>query len=69
MRADSDLKLLIVKRGDHRHLEPTGQIYGSLGYRAYDLDITVATPEEVEKYSDEHCLVLYPHAWRAAGVI
>jgi hypothetical protein len=40
----------------------------TLGRRNFGVDITVVTPEEVEKYRDEHCLVIHP-ALREGKVI
>lgn len=68
MRPGSDLDLLVIKSGDYHHIEISQQIYRALGGRNFAVDITVATPEEVAKYGNEHCLVLYP-ALREGKVI
>ena len=59
MREDSDIDLLVVKAGDYHHIELAQQIYAALGPRSVPVDITVVTPEEVERYRDEPALVLY----------
>lgn len=60
MRPSSDVDLLVIKAGDYHHIEMAQRIYSALGRRDFAVDITVATPEEVEKYGDEYCLILYP---------
>lgn len=59
MKPDSDLDLLVIKRGEFHHIELAQRIYRALGTREIAVDITVATPEEVEKYRDAYGLVLY----------
>jgi predicted nucleotidyltransferase len=56
----SDLDLLVVKSGDYHHIEMAQRIYAALGRRDFAVDVTVATPEEVDRYGNEYCLVLYP---------
>ncbi len=59
MKPGSDLDLLVIKRGEFHHIELARRIYRALGTREIGVDITVATPEEVEKYRDAYGLVLY----------
>jgi len=59
MKPSSDVDLLVIKAGDYHHIEIAQRIYSALGRRDFAVDITVATPEEVEKYRDEYCLILY----------
>ena len=59
MKPSSDVDLLVIKAGDYHHIEMAQRIYSALGRRDFAVDITVATPEEVEKYRDEYCLILY----------
>lgn len=59
MKASSDIDLLVVKAGDYHHIEVAQQIYAALGRRDFAVDISVATPEEMERYGDEYSLVLY----------
>ena len=64
----SDLDLLVIKSGDYHHIEMAQRVYAALGRRTFAVDVTVVTPEEVEKYGNEYCLVLYP-ALREGKVI
>jgi predicted nucleotidyltransferase len=68
MGPNSDLDLLVIRRGDYRHLTATQEIYRALRGIEYAKDIVVVTPEEVERYKDSFCLVLYP-ALREGKVI
>jgi predicted nucleotidyltransferase len=68
MDSSSDVDLLVIRSGDYHHIEMAQRIYAALGKRQFAVDVTVATPEEVEKYRDEYCLVLYP-ALREGKVI
>ena len=56
----SDLDLLVVKSGDYHHIELAQRIYMAIHAPKFAIDVTVATPEEVERYRDDFCLVLYP---------
>lgn len=60
MGPNSDLDLLVVKRGqfDERHL--TGDIYLNLHGADEAVDVIVVTPEQVERYRNTHCLVIAP---------
>jgi predicted nucleotidyltransferase len=68
MGPNSDLDLLVIKRGDYHHITAEQQIYRALRGIGYAKDIIVVTPEEVERYRDSFCLVLYP-ALREGRVI
>ena len=68
MGPNSDLDLLVIKSGDYHHIEVAQQIYMQLHDNQYPVDIIVNTPEEVERYKDSFCLVLYP-ALREGKVI
>ena len=68
MGPNSDLDLLVIKRGDYRHLTAAREVYRALRGIEYAKDIIVVTPEEVERYKDSFCLVLYP-ALREGKVI
>lgn len=59
-RPSSDLDLLVIKSGDYHHIELAQQIYLAIGPHSIAVDITVATPEEVERYGSADYLVLYP---------
>ena len=59
MKPTSDVDVLVVKAGDYHHIELAQRIYAALGRRNFAVDVTVATPEEVEKYKDEYGLIFY----------
>lgn len=59
-RPPGDLDLLVIKSGNYHHIEMAQRIYAALGRRKTAVDVTVATPREVEDYGDQYCLVLYP---------
>lgn len=68
MGPNSDLDLLVIKRGDYHHLTAAQEIYRALRDIGYAKDIIVVTPEEVAEYGDCFALVLYP-ALREGKVI
>jgi predicted nucleotidyltransferase len=59
MRPDSDIDLLVIKSGRFSHDRITQAIYRHLSGLAA-VDVVIATPEEVERYRDAHCLVICP---------
>src|SRR3984957_9183193 len=59
MGPDSDLDLLVIKRGKFNRDRVTTAIYRNLS-GAIGVDAVVVTPEEVERYRDTHCLVICP---------
>jgi predicted nucleotidyltransferase len=59
MGPDSDLDLLVIKRGKFDRHHVTTAIYRNLS-GAIGVDVVVVTPEEVERYRDTHCLVIRP---------
>lgn len=68
MGPNSDLDLLVIKRGDYHHITAAQELHCALSGIGYAKDIMVVTPEEVERYRDSFCLVLYP-ALREGKVI
>ena len=60
MGAHSDLDVLVIKGGSYDHHALTVDIYAALSDIEYPKDILVVTPEQVERYKDSFCLVLYP---------
>ncbi len=68
MGPHSDLDLLVIKRGDYHHITAAQEIHRALSGIGYSKDVMVVTPEEVERYKDSFCLVLYP-ALREGKVI
>jgi uncharacterized protein len=67
MGPDSDLDLLVIKRGKFNRHRVTTAIYRNLS-GAIGVDAVVVTPEEVELYRDTHCLVICP-AMREGKVV
>src|ERR1700722_10277829 len=59
MGPDSDLDLLVIKRGKFNHHRVTTAIYRNLSGEIA-VDVIVVTPEEVERYRDSHCMVICP---------
>ena len=59
MGPDSDYDLLVIKAGKFNHNRITTAIYRELSGEAA-VDAVVVTPEEVERYRDSFCLVIYP---------
>lgn len=60
MGPDSDLDLLVVKRGKFNRHRVTVAIYRALRGKGAPVDLVVVTPEEVDRYRDTHCLVICP---------
>jgi uncharacterized protein len=60
MGPNSDLDLLVVKAGKFHRRRLTRAIYCHLEGIDASVDVVVATPEEVERYRDTPCLVIYP---------
>jgi predicted nucleotidyltransferase len=59
MGPDSDLDLLVIKGGKFNRHRVTTAIYRNLS-GAIGVDAVVVTPEEVKRYGDSQCLVIYP---------
>ncbi|MGH9847974.1 MAG: nucleotidyltransferase domain-containing protein [Blastocatellia bacterium] len=57
MGPDSDLDLLVIKRGKFNRHRVTTAIYRELSGEIA-VDAIVVTPEEVERYRSSHCLVI-----------
>ena len=60
MGPDSDVDLLVVKRGQFDQQRVTGDIYLNLHGAGEAVDVIVVTPEQVERYRNSHCLVIAP---------
>ena len=56
----SDLDLLVVKAGPIHRGRLTETIYMNLLGVEQSVDIIVATPEDLERYGNAHCLILKP---------
>ncbi len=59
MGPDSDLDLLVIKRGKFDRHRVTTAIYRNLPGDVA-VDVVVVTPEEVERYRDTQYLVISP---------
>ena len=60
MGPDSDLDLLVIKGGKFNKHQVTVATYRALRGKDAAVDLVFATPEEVERYRDPHCLVICP---------
>lgn len=60
MGPNSDVDLLVVKRGKFHQGHLTGEIYMKLHGVGQAVDIILVTPEQVEKYANTHFLVIAP---------
>lgn len=60
MGPNSDVDLLVVKRGKFKRGPLTEAVY--LGLHGVDaaVDVIIVTPEELERYRHTHCLVIAP---------
>ncbi len=68
MGPDSDVDLLVIKGGKFNRTRVEEAIYDNLWGADAPVDVIVVTPEEVERYRDAFCLVIYP-ALREGKVI
>lgn len=68
MGPNSDIDLLVIKAGDYDPGRLTERIYQALHGAKAAVDVIVVTPEEVERYKDAFCLVIYP-ALREGAVV
>ena len=60
MGPHSDVDLLVIKKGEFHQGRLTGDIYMNLHGVGQAVDVIVVTPEQVEKYRDNHYLVIAP---------
>jgi predicted nucleotidyltransferase len=60
MGPNSDVDLLVVKRGKFDHRRLTGDIYLSLHGVGQAVDVVVVTPQQVERHRNTHWLVIAP---------
>ncbi len=68
MGPNSDIDLLVIKAGKFDHWRLMAMIYRRLRGDGAAVDVVLATPEDVERYRDTHCLVICP-ALREGTVI
>lgn len=57
---DSDYDFLVVKRGRYRKVKLLGDLHMALCGSGVPVDIVLATPGEVRRYRNAHCLVIQP---------
>jgi hypothetical protein len=57
---NSDVDLLVIKGGKYDRGKVTTGVYRHLYGADAAVDVVVVTPEEVERYRDTPCLVVYP---------
>jgi predicted nucleotidyltransferase len=60
MGPNSDVDLLVIKRGEYHQGHLTGDIYMNLHGVGQAVDVILVTPEQVERYRDTNCLVIAP---------
>lgn len=60
MGPNSDVDLLVIKKGEFHQGRLTGEIYMNLHGVGQAVDVIVVTPEQVEKYRNNHYLVIAP---------
>jgi predicted nucleotidyltransferase len=60
MGPNSDVDLLVVKRGKYNRSRLAGDIYMNLHGVGQAVDVVLVTPEDVERYRDTHCLIIKP---------
>lgn len=67
MGPDSDLDLLVIKAGKYNYWRMINHIRKELP-GGIPVDVVLATPEQVERYRNSHCMVICP-AMREGKVI
>ncbi len=60
MGPNSDVDLLVVKSGEFDQSRLVGDIYVNLRGVGQAVDVILATPEQVERYRNTHCLIIAP---------
>ena len=60
MGTNSDVDLLVVKRGKYDRGQVIDQIHHRLDGVGEAVDVIVVTPEDVERYGDSPYIVIYP---------
>ena|SRR5437660_1605322 len=60
MGPDSDVDLLVIKDGRFHRRRVTTAIYRQLAGADAPVDVVVVTPDEIERYRNTPCLVIYP---------
>jgi predicted nucleotidyltransferase len=60
MGPNSDVDLLVIKRGKYHRGQVTERIYMNMHGVGQAVDVIVVTPEDVERYKDSFAVVIYP---------
>ena len=60
MGPHSDVDLLVIKRGSFHAGHLTEEIYVAMHGLGLAVDVILASPEQVERYRNTHCLVIAP---------
>ncbi len=60
MGPHSDVDLLVIKKGEFHQGRLTGDIYMNLHGIGIAVDVILVTPEQVERYRNNHYLVIAP---------
>lgn len=60
MGPNSDVDLLVIKRGKFHRGRLTDRIYMNMHGVGQAVDVIVVTPEDIERYKDCFALVIYP---------
>ncbi len=68
MGPNSDYDLLVIKKGKFNYWRLLRTIRQQLRGATAPVDFVLATPEDVERYRDSHCLVICP-AMREGKVV
>ena len=60
MGPNSDVDLLVIKRGKYHKGRLSERIYMNMHGVGQAVDVIVVTPEDVERYKNSFALVIYP---------
>ncbi len=60
MRPNSDLDLLVIKGGAYDYHRVISDIYAALAAIDLPVEVVLVTPEQVQRYRNSFCLVIYP---------
>ncbi|HEV2946667.1 MAG TPA: nucleotidyltransferase domain-containing protein [Gemmataceae bacterium] len=60
MGPNSDVDLLIIKRGRYHRGRLMEAVYTGLHGAGAAVDVIFANPDEIDRYRDSHCLVIAP---------
>jgi predicted nucleotidyltransferase len=60
MDKGSDVDLLVIKGEEYNQNKLTKEIYINMIGIEQSVDVVLATPEQVERYRNTHCLIIAP---------